>query len=282
MQLRELIAHAAKKFEEVGIDSAQIDAELIAAFVLGKSRGELQSALITDLEISEAQGASLVELYGRRLQREPLQHITGIAYFRNLELEVGPGVFVPRPETEVVAQLAIDALRADGASEPIAVDLGTGSGAIALSMKYEVPNARVFAVEISEAAHTYTVRNFTRYKGAELSLGDLADCFNALNGSVSVVVSNPPYIPDAMVPIDPEVHLHDPALALYGGPDGLAVIRVVIQTARRLLRSGGQLIIEHAENQSEAVRELLLADGWRQVRATKDLTGRDRAVTAIA
>ena len=112
-------------------------------------------------------------------------------------------------------------------------------------------------------------------------LGDLADAFNALNGSVSVVISNPPYIPAAMVPIDPEVHLHEPSLALYGGEDGLDVIRVLSVVAKRLLLDGGMLVIEHADTQSQMVCELLLAEGWRDVRAYQDLSGKDRAVSAI-
>lgn len=283
MRLRNLVEHASAKFAEVGIDSAQNDAELLAAHILGMSRGQVQSALIVDQEISEAQAEQITDLYGRRLKREPLQHITGLAYFRNLELSVGRGVFVPRPETEFVAQLAIDALRAVAIEQPVAVDLGTGSGAIALAMATEVPNAKVFAVEKSNDAMPYTSRNFANYQssGATLVQGDLADVFTELNGSVSVVVSNPPYIPAAAIPRDIEVHLFDPDMALYGGEDGLDVIRVVSKKAQELLVPGGVLIIEHADSQSEEVVQLLLADKWRQVRAHKDLTGRDRAVTAL-
>ena len=217
----------------------------------------------------------------RRFAREPLQHLTGIAYFRQLELNVGKGVFIPRPETETVTQLAIDALNSSELENPIAVDLGTGSGAIALSLHVEVPKAKVHAIEKSEDAFDFTKRNFEKYAGAELVLGDLADSFNALNGSVSVVISNPPYIPNSMVPIDPEVHLHEPSLALYGGEDGLDVIRVLSTVAKRLLLKGGMLVIEHADTQSVMVCELLLAEGWRDVRAYQDLTGKDRAVSAI-
>jgi release factor glutamine methyltransferase len=240
----------------------------------------VQSAVIADADIDEEKLKQLNDLFGRRFAREPLQHLTGIAFFRQLELKVGRGVFIPRPETESVAQIAIDALLADSAAEPIAVDLGTGSGAIALAMRTEVPNARVFAVEKSPEAYPFTTHNFAKYPGAELTLGDLSDAFNALNGSVSVVISNPPYIPAEMIPVDPEVHLHDPSLALYGGADGLDVIRQVSKTASRLLRPGGSLVIEHADSQSAQVRELLLADGWQQVIAHKDLTNRDRAVSA--
>ena len=283
MRLRELVEHASQKFAEAGIDSAQNDAELLAGFILGLNRGGVQSALIIDTEITDEQAEKITDLYGRRLQREPLQHITGLAYFRNLELGVGRGVFIPRPETEFVAQLAIDALRAVAVAEPIAADLGTGSGAIALSMATEVPNAKVFAVEKSDEAIEFTRANFKKYEssGATLIHGDLADAFHELDGQVSVLVSNPPYIPADAIPRDVEVHLHDPALALYGGADGLDVIRVVSQVGQRLLVSGGTLIIEHADSQSEQVVQLLLADGWRQVRAHRDLTGRDRAVTAI-
>ena len=282
MLLRELVAHSVEKFESVGIHSAQVDAELIAAFILGKSRGEIQSAIIAGLEVAEADAKTYTELSARRFAREPLQHLTGKAYFRQLELNVGKGVFIPRPETETVVQIAIDALRQSKIEKPIAVDLGTGSGAIALSMHVEVPSAKVYAIEKSPAAYEFTKLNFEKYPGAELVLGDLADSFIQLNGSVSVVVSNPPYIPAAMVPIDPEVHLHEPELALYGGADGLDVIRVISKVAHRLLLSGGTLVLEHADTQSEMVCELLLADGWRDVLAHKDLTGRDRAVSAIS
>jgi len=280
MLLREVVEHAIEKLASAGIQNPQVDVELLVGHVLKLSRGQVQSALIADAPIDDENLKNLNDLFGRRYAREPLQHLTGVAYFRQLALEVGPGVFIPRPETESVVQLAIDALLADSSSGPIAVDLGTGSGAIALAMHTEVAKAKVFAVEKSPEAFGYTANNFAKYPGAELRLGDLADSFNDLDGSVSVVVSNPPYIPAAMVPIDPEVHLFDPALALYGGADGLDVIRIVSVTAKRLLREGGTLVIEHADSQSAQVSELLLAEGWRQVTAHKDLTDRFRAVTA--
>lgn len=282
MQLRDLLAHAVEKFESAGIENANVDAELLAAFVLSKSRGQVQADIIADIEIGETDAKRFTELAARRFQREPLQHLTGVAYFRQLELAVGKGVFIPRPETESVAQIAIDALKKSPLDEPIAVDLGTGSGAIALSMHVEVPKAQVYAIEKSPDAFQFTKQNFAKYPGAQLELGDLADCFHGLSGSVSVVISNPPYIPAAMVPIDPEVHLHDPELALYGGEDGLDVIRVVSTVAKRLLISGGTLVLEHADSQSNEVCELLLADGWHDVRAHKDLTDRFRAVSAIS
>lgn len=283
MLLRDLVEHAAERFKQAGIDSAEVDAQLLAGHLLGLSRGEVQSEIIRGVELSENQASSLTEMFGRRLKREPLQHITGVAYFRNLELEVGRGVFIPRPETEFVAQLAIDVLAAESQVKPVAVDLGTGSGAIALAMATEVPEAQIYAVEKSEAAFAFTSKNFAKYanSNAQLVLGDLADAFSELDGSVSVVVSNPPYIPNAAIPRDEEVRLFDPELALYGGADGMDVMHRVSATAKRLLVSGGHLVVEHADSQGLQVRQLLLADGWREVRSHQDLTGRDRAVTAI-
>lgn len=282
MKLSVAIESATKRFEEAGIESAQADAEILASFVLGINRGEILSKAITDESFSEEDSVKFDELVAKRAERFPLQHLTGFAYFRQLELKVGPGVFVPRFETEVVTQLAVDALKAIPSQEPIAVDLATGSGAIALSLATEVPNAKVYAVELSEDALEYTRANFARYApSADLRQGDLADAFQDLNGQVDVLISNPPYIPDEMIPIYPEVHLHDPSLALYGGSDGLDLIRKVDTSARRLLRPGGSLIIEHADMQGKAVQELLLASGWRNVATHKDLAGRDRATTGI-
>jgi release factor glutamine methyltransferase len=280
MKLSVAIESATKRFEEAGIESATADAEILASFVLGINRGELLSKTITDESFSDEDALKFEELVSKRAQRFPLQHLTGYAYFRALELKVGPGVFVPRFETEVVTQLAVDALRAIPSEEPIAVDLATGSGAIALSLATEVPNAKIYAVELSAEALVFTRENFARYApNAELRQGDLADAFGDIDGQVDVLISNPPYIPDEMIPIYPEVHLHDPSLALYGGTDGLDLIRKVDASARRLLRPGGSLIIEHADMQGKAVQELLLASGWRNVATHKDLAGRDRATT---
>ena len=183
MLLREVVAHAVEKLGSVGIENAQVDVELLVGHVLGLSRGQVQSALIADAEIEEVKLKQLNDLFGRRYAREPLQHLTGVAYFRQLELKVGRGVFIPRPETEFVAQLAINALKCAKQSEPIAVDLGTGSGAIALAMATEVSTARVFAVEKSLDALPFTKQNFAKYgANATLIQGDLADAFAELNG----------------------------------------------------------------------------------------------------
>ncbi|ANJ27585.1 peptide chain release factor N(5)-glutamine methyltransferase [Agromyces aureus] len=264
-----------------GVPDAEVDAELLLGHVLDLSRGGVQARLIMGGELDEADAAALAALVDRRAAREPLQHITGRAPFRSLDLLVGPGVLVPRPETETVAQLAIDALRAVPAASPIAVDLGTGSGALALALATEVPHARVHAVEISPEAAVWARRNIDETGVAvELVVGDLADALPELDGRVSVVVSNPPYVPAAELPRDVEVLVHDPDVALYGGGDGLDVIRALSVRAFALLHPGGTLVFEHFETQSAAIADLLRTDGWRAISHHRDLTGRDRATTA--
>ncbi|MDE2591822.1 MAG: peptide chain release factor N(5)-glutamine methyltransferase [Actinomycetales bacterium] len=276
------LAELTTRFAQAGIESPAADAEILIGHVLELNRGQVQAQALIGAKLDAGAHNQLEELATRRANREPLQHITGVAHFRQLELAVGRGVFVPRPETESVAQLAIDALRASGQVKPLAVDLGTGSGAIALAMAVEVPEAEVYAVEKSTQAFPYTRKNFEKYEhtGARLILGDLRDEFAELDGLVDVVASNPPYIPSAAIPRDPEVRDFDPELALYGGADGMDVIHVVSATAKRLLKPGGFLVIEHADTQAEQVCQLLLADGWREVQKHRDLTDRDRAVSA--
>ena len=277
MLLSELIDRGTRAFEVAEIESARVDAELIVAFVLGVSRGELQTKVIMGESLDDT--AKVEEFFERRAAREPLQHLTGEAYFRNLTLKVGKGVFVPRPETELLTQLAIDA--AAKFENPTVIDLCAGSGAIGIAIATELPTAKVFAVEKSADAFKYTKENYAALAPhATVILGDAVDAFQELNGQVQVVVSNPPYIPAAMVPIYPEVALHDPALALYSGDDGLDLIRAISKRALELLVSGGTVAIEHADMQSEAVVQLLLADGWRDVVDHKDFNGRPRAVTA--
>jgi release factor glutamine methyltransferase len=276
------IALAAARLAEAGVESPRAEAELIAAHVHGVKRTELHRVADTDFD------ARFWEGIGRRAAREPLQHITGCAYFRYLELEVGPGVFVPRPETEVMTGWAIDRLRAMDVAEPVVVDLGTGSGAIALAIAQEVPRARVHAVEADPLARPWTERNIERLAAAApytkgrvtLHGGDFADCLHELDGQVDLVVSNPPYIPlGAGVP--PEVGEYDPPAALWGGADGLDAIRVVERVARRLLRPGGLVAVEHGAPQGAAVYWVFPEEaGWRDTRNHKDLTRRDRFVTA--
>lgn len=278
-----LRARAIDMLGNAGIQNPDVDAELLIGHVLGLSRGQVQAKAITGSPVSGPDAAAIRSAVERRAGREPLQHITGTAPFRSIELVVGPGVFVPRPETETVAQYAIDALVAVAGGAPIGVDLGTGSGAIALAMATEVPHATVHAVEISPEAFVWAARNFERLGqgNARVVLGDLAGVFPELDGRVDVVISNPPYIPLDAIPRDPEVRLFDPERALYGGVDGLDVVRSVSTTARRLLRAGGTLVIEHGELQAAAISSLLTADGWNAIATHRDLLGRDRATTAL-
>ena len=293
------IALAAARLAQAGVESPRAEAELIAAHVHGVRRTELHA--VPD----GAFDARFWEGVGRRAAREPLQHITGLAYFRYLELEVGPGVFVPRPETEVMTGWAIDRLREMDVAEPVVVDLGTGSGAIALSIAQEVPRARVHAVEADPIARGWTERNVERcavaapYTQGRVSLygadftaglhrglhrrphpapgtGELRE----LDGKVDLVISNPPYIPlGASVP--PEVGEYDPPAALWSGEDGLDAIRGVERAARRLLRPGGLVAVEHGAPQGAAVYWVFCEEaGWRDTRNHKDLARRDRFVTA--
>ncbi|MGB4135167.1 MAG: peptide chain release factor N(5)-glutamine methyltransferase, partial [Microbacterium sp.] len=241
----------------------------------------VQAAAVRGDAIDEPDGAELAALAERRSAREPLQHLTGTAPFRSVELAVGPGVFVPRPETEIVVQFAIDALLGSPSPAPIGVDLGTGSGAIALAMATEVPHARIHAVELSDEAYPWAARNTADAANLALVHGDLATAFDELCGQVDVVISNPPYVPDDAIPRDPEVRLFDPARALYGGPDGLDVVRTISVRAQELLHPGGLLVLEHGEHQGEQIRALLQADGWRAPATHQDLTRRDRATTAL-
>ncbi|TXK17796.1 peptide chain release factor N(5)-glutamine methyltransferase [Homoserinibacter sp. GY 40078] len=279
----ELRAHAVRVLALAHVPTPEADAELLLAHILGISRGQVQARAVTGAGVPQADLLAYLEAVERRAAREPLQHITGVAPFRSLELQVGPGVFVPRPETEFVAQLAIDALQAVPSPQPTAIDLGTGSGALALALATEVPHASVVAVENSPQAFIWAKQNVRRIGADNLRLvfADLADALLELDGGVDVVVSNPPYIPDDAIPRDPEVRLHDPSAALYGGPDGLVVVRALSVRARALLRPGGALVIEHGELQGAQLRELLAADGWRSTATHRDLLGRDRATTAV-
>jgi release factor glutamine methyltransferase len=283
LSLSASLQRAAERLAVTGIPDPSVDVELLAGFVLGTGRGGVQAAALRGADLTADDARRLEELVTRRATREPLQHITGLAPFRHLELRVGPGVFVPRPETEIVAQLAIDALRAAASPSPVAVDLGTGSGAIALAMATEVPHARVFAAENSVDAFVWTKENFERVGAgnAQLAYIDLAHAFPELDGTVSVVASNPPYVPDAAIPRDPEVRFYDPPAALYGGADGLDVVRVLSEVGLRLAHPGGTIVIEHGEWQGEEIRAILTADGWRAASTHPDLTMRDRATTAL-
>jgi release factor glutamine methyltransferase len=277
------IAIATARLAEAGVESPRTDAELIAARLHGVSRGELH--LVPDSGFDPR----FWDDVARREAREPLQHITGLAYFRYLELAVGSGVFVPRQETEVMTGWAIERLAAMDVAEPVVADLGTGSGAIALSIAQEVPRAVVHAVEADPLARLWAERNIASVAAASphtvgrvvLHDDDFASALPELDGQLDLVISNPPYIPvGAWVP--PEVGEYDPATALWGGADGLDAVRVIEAAARRLLRPGGLLAVEHGAQQGAAVYWVFAEDsGWRDTRNNADLAGRDRFVTAV-
>jgi release factor glutamine methyltransferase len=278
--LRAAVRAAGARLADAGVPSPDVDAVALAAHVLGTSTAQVRTAMVVGAAAPDpAAYDALVEL---RADRVPLQHLTGRAAFRRLDLAVGPGVFTPRPETEMVAGLAIDAAREVGGA-PVVVDLCTGSGAIALAVADELPSATVYAVELGEDAHAWAARNVADTRlPVTLVHGDATTAFPELEGAVDVVVSNPPYIPVGMVPVDPEVRDHDPELALYGGSDdGLAIPLAVARRAAALLRAGGVLVMEHADSQGESLPRGLERTGcWRDVHDEPDLTGRPRATVA--
>ncbi|MGL5811548.1 MAG: peptide chain release factor N(5)-glutamine methyltransferase [Nocardioides sp.] len=269
-----------RRLGEAGVRSPEYDAVELFAHVLGVDRATfLAREAIDPLPMSAEQEASLEELVRRRAAREPLQHLLGSAAFRTIEVAVGPGVFVPRPETELLAGWAVDACAVLEA--PIVVDLCTGSGAIAKAIAHEVPHALVHAAELDPGAHEWAERNLAG-TGVQLSLGDLADAFGELVGTVDVITCNPPYIPlEAWESIDLEVRDHDPATALFSGADGLDAMRALERRAATLLRPGGLVGAEHADVQGESAPAVFRAAGrWRDVTDHVDLAGRARFLTA--
>lgn len=282
-ELRALRRRAADMLARAGVPSPAFDADELLCHVLGTRRGEL--ALVRDID--PAQRAAWFSLLERRAAREPLQHLTGLAHFRHLDLVVGPGVFVPRPETEVLVD-AIGPLRPGSR----VVELCAGSGAISLSLATESPGIEVWAIELDPAAFKWLQRNLARHATAirearsqlAVVLGDATrtgiDFLTELWGSVDVVVSNPPYVPTGAVPVDPEVAQHDPQVALYAGSDGLDVIRPIAQVALGLLRAGGLCAIEHGCEQGADVSGVMAGAGMIEVETRPDLSGRDRITLA--
>jgi release factor glutamine methyltransferase len=275
MKRRAVLAAATRRLAEAGVPSPEYDAAELLAHVLGTSRAQL-------FGIDTVPPDRLVELdalVGRRAQREPLQHLTGVAHFRHVTLAVGPGVFVPRPETELLAGWAIET--ASTRDRPVVLDLGTGSGAIAAAVADEVPGARVHALELDERAHQWAERNLAG-AGVDLGQGDLATAFDDLAGQVDVIVSNPPYIPlEAWESVAPEARDHDPELALWSGGDGLDAIRALEVRAAVLLRPGGVIGVEHADVQGETAPGVFTGSGrWADVKDHDDLADRARFLTA--
>ncbi len=269
---------ATRTLAAAGIVSARVDAELLAAHVLGVDRGRLRFA---------EPAADFADAYRRlvaaRAQRTPLQHLTGTAPFGPLTLSVGPGVFVPRPETEALLEWAMAALdRLAAQPNPIVVDACTGSGALAVALARHRPDATVIAIDDSPAALDYARRNAAG-TGVELVEADVtaADLRIDLNGRVDLLVCNPPYIPEG-AQLDPEVAEHDPHHALFGGADGMSVIGPLTALAGRWLRPGCRFAVEHDDTTSAATVDLIRATGlFDEVRPRADLAGRPRFVTAV-
>lgn len=289
--VRELVNQAAAELQTAECTSAQNDAELLLAHVMKIDRSDLAKVEL----VSPEQIDAFQELVSRRSKREPLQHLTGLAYFRYLTLQVGPGVFIPRPETELLVQAGLDEL-AQMNGPKLAVDLCSGSGAVALSLALESPNTTVHAVELSDAAFGWLEKNVAAYAEQLARLNSSVIIWNddasdrellsQLNGTVDVVLSNPPYIPDAMIPREPEVRDYDPALALFGGSDGLVVARKVALVAADLLKSSGLFGMEHADVQGSTAIEMLNAQTnngqplWTDVQDHLDYNQLPRFVTA--
>ncbi|HWI42317.1 MAG TPA: peptide chain release factor N(5)-glutamine methyltransferase [Nocardioides sp.] len=278
---RALVEVAAARLADAGVASPDHDAAELLAHVLRTRR----SQLFLLEEVTASQEQEYDALLARRAAREPLQHLLGEAHFRHVSVRVGPGVFVPRPETELLAGWAVEQLLGllaePGAAAPVVVDLCTGSGVIARSIADEVPGAEVHAVELDPAAHAWAERNLAG-TGVDLRLGDLATAFDDLAGRVDVVVSNPPYVPlEAWESVAVEARDHDPHLALFSGDDGLDAIRELERRAVVLLKAGGVVGVEHADAQGESAPDVFLAGGrWEEVRDHRDLAGRPRYLTA--
>jgi len=276
--LRRAIDSAAALLAEAGIDSARCDAEQLAAHLAGVDRGRLPLLNSPRDEFFERYSEAVTA----RSRRVPLQHITGTASFGPVQLHVGPGVFIPRPETEsILAWATAQRLPA----RPVIVDVCTGSGALAVALAQHRANlgleARVIGIDDSDAALDYARRNAegtaVELVRADITVGGL---FPELDGQVDVVVANPPYVPDA-VEMDPEVAQHDPHPALFGGPDGMTVIAAVVGLAGRWLRPGGLFAVEHDDTTSLETVELIYSTGlFDDIHARRDLVGRPRFVTA--
>ncbi|OCB26456.1 protein-(glutamine-N5) methyltransferase, release factor-specific [Mycobacterium malmoense] len=272
--LRRAIDSATATLAEAGIDSARWDAEELAAHVTGTERGRLP--------LLASPGDDFLGRYrdvvAARSRRVPLQHLTGTAAFGPVTLRVGPGVFVPRPETEaLLAWVTAQPLPV----RPVIVDLCTGSGALAVALAHEYPAARIVAVDDSAAALGYARRNAAG-TAVEFVQADVADpgLLAELDGGVDAVVANPPYVPDAAV-VEPEVAQHDPPHAVFGGPDGMAVIPPVVGLAARWLRPGGVLAVEHDDTTAVQTVEMVTGAGsFEDIEARLDLAGRPRFVTA--
>jgi release factor glutamine methyltransferase len=281
MKLQQALRESTAALHAAGISSPRSNAVWLICHVFGLTPSEL----FTVDELPDREYRRLQDLIARRAQGTPLQHLTGRAPFRHLDLEVGPGVFIPRPETELIVELATRQL----AEAHLVVDLCAGSGAIALAVANEYPQARVVAVELSATAGEWLTLNAQSRASdgdtpIEVVVGDVRspDLLADLAGTVDVLLSNPPYVPERIRDeLGPEI-AHDPDVAVFAGGDGLGLIPDVIATGARLLRRGGLLAVEHDDSHGEAVPALLNANGaWQSVADHIDLAGRPRFATAV-
>jgi release factor glutamine methyltransferase len=280
MQIKALISEGKAQIEAAGYSS--VDAEILLAHLLGLTRMELHNPIALERALAEVSDESAIvdgyaELVKRRCNHEPVQYLTGAAGFRNLDLAVGPGVLVPRPETEGLVEEVLKHIA--NLPGPVSViDLGAGSGAMAISIATEAPNTHVIAVEKSLEAIKWLKQNVAFYdESIRIVQGDVADVLAGVK--CDVVVANPPYVPDSQ-PLPKDVANFEPAIALFGGSDGLELPQRFIIAAARLLKTGGLLAIEHTETQGEAIAKLLSAD-FNQITLHQDLTGRPRWTSAI-
>ncbi|GAA6524610.1 peptide chain release factor N(5)-glutamine methyltransferase [Intrasporangium sp. DVR] len=286
-ELRDVVRAATSTLREAGVASPDVDAVELAAHVLGVDAAEVRRLMIVGGSLTDLFEQSYAAVLAERARRVPLQHLTGRAHFRTLTLHVGPGVFVPRPETEVLVELAlaeVDRIRGTRPSGIRLVDLCSGSGAIPFAVKAERPHVEVRALELSGDAVAWATANRDRLGlDVEIVEGDATEpAFEDWTGSVDLVTVNPPYIPTTSVPIDPEVRDHDPEVALYGGSeDGLAIPVLVAAAAAQLLGPGGLLLMEHADTQGESLPDRLARTGhWSGVVDHDDLSGRPRVTAA--
>jgi release factor glutamine methyltransferase len=276
-RLRCVIDSATTLLADAGINTARYDAEELAAHLAGTERGRLALLDSPDDTFFDRYHAAITA----RSRRVPLQHITGTAAFGPLTLVVGPGVFIPRPETEVMLEWATAQCLPGAPARPLIVDVCTGSGALALALAQRWPEARVLGIDNSDAALEYARRNSLGTK-VELVRADATDpgLLTQIDGQVDLVVTNPPYVPDT-VELEPEVAEHDPPHAVFAGPDGMRVIAAVVRLAGRWLRPGGFFAVEHDDTTSLLTSELVSSTGlFDDIAARTDLTGRSRFVTA--
>ena len=280
MQIKALISDGKARIEAAGYST--IDAEILLAHLLGLTRMELHNPIALERALAEVNDESAIvdgyaELVKRRCNHEPVQYLTGTAGFRKLNLVVGPGVLVPRPETEGLVEEVLKHIA--NLSGPVSViDLGAGSGAMAISIATEAPNTYVIAVEKSADAIEWLKQNVAFYdESIRIVQGDVAEVLEGVK--CDVVVANPPYVPDSQ-PLPKDVANFEPAIALFGGPDGLELPKRFIDAAARLLKAGGLLAIEHTETQGDSIAKLLSTD-FTQISLHLDLTGRPRWTSAI-